>query len=170
MTFLDKLARMSAKDVFNKNFGVLGADWDSLSPQAQEAEIDLARDYIRPLLESGALSNPTCVFNDVFDFNTKTGIVHEPLSNNDTIKIISEELVELVEGFLLDDEVKIADALVDIVYATLSCADRLDFPMEELWRECHRSNMTKVGAPIVNGKLQKGDNFEQPDFGRVLGY
>lgn len=107
------------------------------------------------------------VFADVYRFNTETGLKFEDLSLEQAFSIISEEVFELLEA--KGDVVLQADALIDIVFATLSCAGRLGFPMEDLWEEVMVSNMSKVGAGFVNGKLQKGENFVEPDFAGVLG-
>lgn len=109
------------------------------------------------------------MIQEVREFNILTGLDEVGLSGKQAFRIIAEETAEL--GYALEDHdvVGIADALADIVFATLSCAERLGFPMQALWDEVVRSNMTKVGGKIVDGKLQKPASFEEPDFGGVMG-
>ena len=107
------------------------------------------------------------VFTDVHRFNTETGLNEVELTDEQAFSIISEEVFELLAA--QGDRVLQADAFIDIVFATLSCATRRGFPMDDLWEEVMVSNMSKVGAPIVDGKLQKGENFVEPDFAGVLG-
>ena len=107
------------------------------------------------------------VFTDVHRFNFETGLNEVELTDEQAFSIISEEVFELLAA--QGDRVLQADAFIDIAFATLSCAIRRGFPMEDLWEEVMVSNMSKVGAPIVDGKLQKGENFVEPDFAGVLG-
>ena len=107
------------------------------------------------------------VFADVHRFNVDTGLNQVKLTDEQAFSIINEEVFELLEA--REDVVLQADAFIDIVFATLSCAQRIGFPMDDLWEEVMVSNMSKVGAPIVDGKLQKGENFVEPDFAGVLG-
>lgn len=117
------------------------------------------------------------VFKDADDFVVETGILDHNRSASDEEllpqlrDIIASEVDELSEAIATDNPVEILDAMVDIVYATLSMAAHLLPPgaMEAAWDEVHASNMTKVGAPIVNGKLQKGDNYRAPDLRGALG-
>ena len=108
------------------------------------------------------------IFHDVELFNLLTGLHAEELTEEQAFLIINEEVMELLEAFQTGDRVLAADALVDILFATASCADRLGFPMPALWEECVSSNISKVGAPIIDGKLQKGEDFVEPDFAAVL--
>lgn len=104
------------------------------------------------------------MINDVLNFNYQTGLHEVPLSLEDGARIITEEASELLDAVENRDRVQIVDALVDIVFATISTAERWGVDMTEAWDEVYRSNMSKVGAPIVNGKLQKGELFHAPDF------
>lgn len=109
------------------------------------------------------------MIQDVREFNAATGIDEFHLEEEQAFRIIAEETAELGDAIVSRDVVGMADAFADIVFATLSCAERLGFPMQALWDEVVRSNMTKVGGKIVDGKLQKPVTFEEPDFSGVMG-
>lgn len=70
------------------------------------------------------------------------------------------------------DQIEAADALGDILYVTYGAAAEHGFPINEVFNEIHRSNMTKLGADgqpiIVDGKVQKGPGYRKPDIKAVL--
>lgn len=107
-------------------------------------------------------------FFDALVFNEDTGLDDYALFPNEAVAIVGEEYKELVSATLDEDWVEIADAMIDIVFAAISCGYRIGLPMDKLWTEVVKSNMTKVGAPVVNGKLQKGENFVRPDFAQYV--
>lgn len=88
--------------------------------------------------------------------------------------LIAEELSELFDAILAGDMVAIADALGDLEYVVHGAAIEWGIPLEDVVREVHFSNMTKLGAdgkPIYresDGKIMKGPNFEEPDLEGVL--
>ena len=87
--------------------------------------------------------------------------------------LIAEELSELFDAILAGDMVAIADALGDLEYVVHGAAIEWGIPLEDVVREVHRSNLTKLGAdgkPIYkdSGKVAKGPNFEEPDLEGVL--
>lgn len=110
------------------------------------------------------------------------------------LSLILEEALELAEamGFRIDkvqacvqsmladgpvgegDLVGIADALGDLEYVTNGAALEHGIPLPEIVAEVHRSNMTKLGPdgkPIYreDGKILKGEDFEEPRLAEVLG-
>ena len=87
--------------------------------------------------------------------------------------LISEELSELFDAILAGDMVAIADALGDLEYVVHGAAIEWGIPLEDVVRNVHVSNMSKLGAdgkPIYrsDGKVMKGPNFEEPDLEGVL--
>lgn len=71
------------------------------------------------------------------------------------------------------DHVEVADALADIVYTCFGMATRLGIDLDEVIKEVHRSNMTKLdkeGKPVYNdkGKVIKSAEFEPPSIEEVL--
>ncbi len=71
------------------------------------------------------------------------------------------------------DPVEIADALGDGVYVKYGHAIERGIPLDDVLREIHRSNMSKLGddgKPILrdDGKILKGPNYSPPDIAKVL--
>lgn len=84
------------------------------------------------------------------------------------------------------DLVETADALADMVYFINGMALELGIPLDEVFREVHASNMSKLdeqGQPIVSdgvtpaphdgkvkpeGKILKGKNFFEPKIKEIL--
>jgi len=71
------------------------------------------------------------------------------------------------------DPVEIADALGDGIYVKYGHAIERGIPLDDVLREIHRSNMSKLGAdglPILrdDGKILKGPNYSPPDIAKVL--
>lgn len=63
----------------------------------------------------------------------------------------------------------VAKELADVLCVVYGAAAALGIPMDDVYREVHRSNMTKVGGPIRNdGKLLKGPDYRPPDLTKVL--
>jgi len=121
-------------------------------------------------------------FGDVGQFNHKFGlpsVIHdggprqvdlnsEEVQERLTLKMkhLSEELREWEEGYYQDDVVKMADALVDLVYVALGTAHFLGLPWEQIWNEVHRANMRKVRAtsPEESSRASASDVIKPPGF------
>lgn len=63
--------------------------------------------------------------------------------------------------------------LADLRYVVEHCAVQLGLPIEEAYREVHRSNMSKLdssGRPIYDdyGKVQKGPNYAPPNIDQFI--
>lgn len=89
------------------------------------------------------------------------------------VELIDEELDELVQAMCEGDVVEIADALADILYVTYGAAHVYGIPIDAVFAEVHRSNMTKLGAdgkPVYrgDGKVIKGPYYEPPNIAAVL--
>lgn len=63
--------------------------------------------------------------------------------------------------------VSAADALADLIYVCIGTALELGIPLDRVWDEVHRSNMTKEADP-EGGKVRKGPNYEPPDISKAL--
>lgn len=88
-------------------------------------------------------------------------------------RLLEEEYNEYLEGEENNDLVEIADALGDIMYIAYGTGITYGLPMDEIFNEIHRSNMSKLGAdgkPIrrEDGKLLKGPNFSPPDIAGII--
>lgn len=69
-------------------------------------------------------------------------------------------------------QVLIADAIADLLYVTFGAALAYGIPIEEVFKEVHRSNMTKSmlkDEKSIKGKTIKGPDYEPPDIKKVLG-
>lgn len=89
--------------------------------------------------------------------------------------LMREELEEYREAAEAGDLVGVADALTDLMYVVLGTylAHGLQDAAEELFREVHRSNMSKLdldGQPIYreDGKVLKSELFTPPDLKSIL--
>lgn len=88
------------------------------------------------------------------------------------LKLIFEEVDELVDASEDKDIVEIADALTDILYVVYGMGHAYGIDLDRCFKEVHRSNMTKVveGKLMRNeaGKVLKPDTYEPPNLQGVL--
>ena len=93
------------------------------------------------------------------------------------LNLIDEEVSELEEALGLGgqehppapDLVAIADALADLAYVTIGAALEWGIPLDRVFSEVHRSNMTKTPGPVRgDGKILKGEGYEPPRIAEVL--
>ncbi len=86
--------------------------------------------------------------------------------------LLVEEAGECVEAILAGDEVKLLDALADLIYVALGAAVQFDLPIAMAFEEVHRSNMTKSSAmecrDVANANRGKGPGYEPPDLLPIL--
>lgn len=89
--------------------------------------------------------------------------------------LMREENTEYLEACSDGDLVKVADALGDQLYVLLGTILKhgLQYKIEEIFSEIHRSNMSKLGedgTPIFreDGKILKGPNYFKPNILRIL--
>ena len=61
-------------------------------------------------------------------------------------RLIHEEFEELKEAMVTDDLTAIAKELADLLYVVYGTAVSFGIDMEPIFREVHRSNMSKVGG------------------------
>lgn len=71
------------------------------------------------------------------------------------------------------DRAKVGKELADLLYVTYGSGDTMNLPMDEIYNEVHRSNMSKLGPdgkPIYrdDGKILKGPNYSPADIESVL--
>lgn len=88
------------------------------------------------------------------------------------IRLIDEEVDELLEGEMKNDIVEVADALTDILYVVYGMGHAYGIDLDKCFNEVHRSNMSKVvGGKLVrapNGKVLKPDTYSPPDLKSTL--
>lgn len=115
-------------------------------------------------------------FHTVFD--QRDGNKPRLISNNEgklRYSLLAEENNEYLEAVEAGDLVGIADALGDqlyIIYGTI-LKHGLQHKIEEVFKEIHRSNMSKLGAdgkPIYreDGKILKGPSYFRPNIKSII--
>lgn len=89
--------------------------------------------------------------------------------NNLRMKLIDEERSELLQALAAEDIIGVADALADLLYVVIGSGLQWGIPLERVFAEVHRSNMTKTsGEKRADGKILKGPNYSPPDLSFVL--
>jgi predicted HAD superfamily Cof-like phosphohydrolase len=87
-------------------------------------------------------------------------------------KLLLEELTEYLEGLWEEDIVKLADGLADVMYIAIGTAIIHGIPIDMIFEEVHRSNMTKIKDGKVtlraDGKILKPDTYEPPQIAYIL--
>lgn len=116
----------------------------------------------------------------VFDFHAATGanINSSPMfpAYNERelrISLLKEEFQEYLDAESDDNIVEVADALGDMLYIIFGTAVSYGIPLDRVFNEIHRSNMSKFdvnGIPIrrEDGKILKGPNYSKPDIAAIL--
>lgn len=114
-------------------------------------------------------------FHQVFDHTISTKPTTRPFASDEENKalhelrlaLIAEEMRELKEALETDDLVEVADAVADLLYVVVGAGLCYGIPMEEVFAEVHRSNMTRRDENgnvlrYPNGKIMKSALFEEP--------
>lgn len=88
-------------------------------------------------------------------------------------ELLREEFEECRVAESKDNIVEIADALADMLYIIHGTALEYGIPLDRVFDEVHRSNMSKLGGdgkPIrrADGKVLKGPGYFKPDIESVL--
>ena len=89
------------------------------------------------------------------------------------VGLLQEEFDEYKAAVEADDVVEVADAIADMLYVLYGTAIEHGIPIDAVFAEVHRSNMTKAdenGTPYRrdDGKIIKGPRFEPPMIARLL--
>jgi len=89
------------------------------------------------------------------------------------LRLMHEELYEYILALQERKPIEeVADSLCDLLYVVVgtAIAHGMGPILDEMFREVHRSNMTKDFRPIGNGEKGgfKGDKFTPPTFGPIL--
>ena len=78
--------------------------------------------------------------------------------------LMIEELSEAVQAMAIGDEVKLADALGDLIYVVIGTAVTYNIPIQYVFDEIHRSNMTKPKRDPTDPRMRnKSDGYSPPD-------
>lgn len=78
-------------------------------------------------------------------------------------RLLAEETGEFAEAARSRDLVAMIDALADVLYVILGTANVLGVDLEPMFKEVHRSNMTKRPPCEVASKAIKGRDWSPPD-------
>ncbi len=87
------------------------------------------------------------------------------------VALIEEELAEFRNAGEAHDLVEIADALADLLYVVYGAGVTYGIDLEPIFREIHRSNMSKGDPEVVrrpDGKILKGINYTPPDVAALV--
>lgn len=87
--------------------------------------------------------------------------------------LLGEEYAEYLEAESHSNIEQIADALGDILVIVYGTALAYGIPLDDVFAEIHRANMSKLGEdglPITDetGKVKKGPHYTPPDVAGVL--
>jgi predicted HAD superfamily Cof-like phosphohydrolase len=89
-----------------------------------------------------------------------------------TCALIEEEAAEFRAAVETSDLVEIADAVADLIWVVLEAGVTFGIPIEEVFAEIRRSNLTKIesGERVLNaaGKIVAGPGFSAPDLLPIL--
>lgn len=120
-------------------------------------------------------------FEMIQEFNRAMEVPHDPNFERADIsllvdKLISEETKELFDELHVPrkvDKVKLAKELADLLYVTYYMADVYEIPIDRVYAEVHKSNMSKLdenGKPIrrEDGKILKGPNYRPPELNHIF--
>jgi len=83
-------------------------------------------------------------------------------------RLVSEEAAEFVAACSTNDMIDIADSIADLLYVTYGAAVAFGLDAQELFKEVHRSNMTKTASRDSGGKVMKGPGYKPPNLGKII--
>lgn len=119
-------------------------------------------------------------YNDVKEFHKafgqrvgQTPAIPEDIGERELrMNLLEEEFNEYLQAEAESNIIEIADALADIVYIACGTAVSYGIPLDKVFEEVHRSNMSKLvdGKPIYreDGKVLKGKNYTPPNIQLTL--
>jgi dCMP deaminase len=88
------------------------------------------------------------------------------------VKLMMEELNEMLRGMAANDLVEIADGAADLIYVVVGTCIAYGIPIDKILAEVHRSNMTKTAKPAKLGEKYgsgaKGPGYEPPRIAEML--
>ncbi len=117
--------------------------------------------------------DPPTNFDKVREFTERMEMVHDvwPPSYEERalrLSLIEEEFKEVLEEMNTFNKIKLAKELADLLYVVYGTAVSFGIPIDEVFDEVHRSNMSKLvdGKPLKreDGKVLKGPNYTPPNF------
>ena len=121
----------------------------------------MVKEFHEAVESNGPPNRPNRSFND--EDVTEQERIHRHL-------LLMEEVKELEEATWNDDYVGVADGIADIIYILCGTALRYGIPLDEVFEEVHRSNMTKtINIQFrEDGKVMKGEHYSPPNLFGIL--
>jgi len=101
---------------------------------------------------------PKVVPGDIRDLRVR--LITEEVYDELLVAIDDGELTEHGKVSELDNLTELADALADSLYVIFGTAVSYGIPIDEVFEEVHKSNMTKSMEKSKHGKTKKGDDFQ----------
>jgi len=83
-------------------------------------------------------------------------------------KLVEEEAREFDHAASTGNLTEVADALADLLVVVFGSVLAFGIPIEEVFTEIHRSNMTKSTEKNEYGKTLKGLDYEPPKIREIL--
>ena len=117
------------------------------------------------------------VFDDQAKFMMACGQTvgqNNPDQFNLYLKLVAEEMSELVKAVEVNDAVEIFDALLDIIVVCIGAGHSAGLPMQAGWEEVVRSNMAKVDPTTgyvrrrEDGKILKPEGWTPPQLDNLI--
>ena len=106
--------------------------------------------------------------NDLLKMAVPLGTQPHSSERLNRIRLMTEELTELIIAMHEGTNIEmIADAIGDLLYVVIGTAIIYDIPVNKVFNEIHRSNMTKSNLN-AHGKGGKDFKFEPPRLYEVL--
>jgi predicted HAD superfamily Cof-like phosphohydrolase len=89
----------------------------------------------------------------VLDIEDTKPTLEPPVTLDQRVKFMEEEITELMEAYVANDMVGVADALADLVYVAVGTAYIMGIPFDEVFKVVHAANMQKVRGITKRGML-----------------
>lgn len=110
-------------------------------------------------------------FHRTFDIMIRPGpAIPDEATRALRVRLIEEEFHELQDALAREDVTAVAKELADLLYVVYGTAVSCGIDMEPVFREVHRSNMTKVGGhKRADGKWVKPSTYSPAELEAILG-
>ncbi len=91
------------------------------------------------------------MFEEIEELNVAWGLLYDEINDLDATD-------EQIQGHAQD----VLKEMCDVIYTICGTAAAFNWDISDAFDKVHSSNMTKDGG-AVNGKITKGENYQQPD-------
>lgn len=102
----------------------------------------------------------------------KIGIPPQPIKDL-RMSLCLEEMNEFITAVIRNDLGEIADGAADLIYVLVGTCISYGIPIDRIFQEVHRSNMTKTPVKAAEGekygtKTPKGPDYKAPQIDKIL--